>query len=268
MTFTVLGASGSIGSALKRSLEDRGERVYAPPRGDPGIFERPLGRLVYCIGLTGDFIGRLLETVESHVELLREVLERADFESVLYLSSTRVYGGLELGEEGAPLLVRPENPSDVYNASKLLGEALCLGSCGNRATVARLSNVIGPGARSPLFARLLLEDALAGRELRIATHSSSVKDYVDIRDVVELLPRLFEGRHRIYNVASGRQTTHRELAEGLASLTGSKLVWAPDAPDASFPPTSIERIVDEFDFAPRPLRQSLEDMVAAERDPG
>lgn len=262
MTFTVLGASGSIGSCLQRSLEASGVDVYAPGRDDEGMFDRPLGRVVYCVGLTADFRTRPLETVEAHVGLLREVLERADFDSLLYLSSARVYRGLERGEEDAPLSVRPGDPDDLYNVSKLLGEAVCL-AARPETKVARLSNVVGPGARSPSFARSLLETGRDGGEIRVETHPDSAKDYVDIRDVVALLPRLFDGRHRIYNVASGRQTTHRELAETIASLTGASVTWAQGATETSFPPVSIERISGEFGFAARPLRASLSDSVAA-----
>lgn len=261
--FTVLGASGSIGGRLQRSLEEDGAEVFAPARGDPELFARSLGRVFYCVGLTGDFRARPLETVEAHVGLLRDVLDRADFDSLLYLSSTRVYRGLELGEEDEALLVRPEDPDDLYNASKLLGEALCLSSPRGRSTVARLSNVVGPGARSHSFASSLLEVARGGGAITIDSRPESVKDYVDIRDVVELLPRLLDGRHRIYNVASGCQTSHRRLAELVTACTSSSVDWAEEPSDGSFPPISIARVVEEFNFSARPLRDSVEEMVSA-----
>jgi nucleoside-diphosphate-sugar epimerase len=268
MTFTVLGASGSIGSLLRKHLEGTGAEVYAPGRDDPEIFARPLGRVLYCIGRTGDFRTRPLETVEAHVGLLGRLLERSEFESLLYLSSTRVYRGLEAGIEDARLLLHPGDPDDLYNASKLCGEALCLTSQRGETRVARLSNVVGPGARSPSFARSLVEAALVQAEIRLETHPESRKDYVDIRDVVELLPRLTSGHARIYNVASGRETTHRELAKELALITDARVAWDENAAAASFPPVSIQRVLNEFDFSPRPLRESLQDMVAAESRTG
>lgn len=267
MTFTVLGASGSIGSLLRKHLEVTGASLYAPARDDPRIFERPLGHVFYCVGLTADFRAHALETVEAHVGLLSRVLERSEFESLLYLSSTRVYRGLEAGTEEGPLLVTPEDPDDLYSVSKLCGEALCLASPRGQTRVARLSNVIGPGARSPSFARSLFETASAGAEIRLETHPDSRKDYVDIRDVVALLPRLTTGRLRVYNVASGRTTTHRELGGMLASLAGVQMSWDEGAAETSFPSISIQRVVEEFDFAPRPLRESLHDMFAAEESP-
>jgi nucleoside-diphosphate-sugar epimerase len=265
MTFTILGATGSIGSLLHTHLEEAGTQVFAPARGDDGIFERPLGRVVYCVGMTADFRARPVETVEAHVELLRQVLARASFESLLYMSSTRVYRGLDQGEEDLPLQVRPGDADDLYNASKLLGESLCLASPRGEGRVVRLSNVVGPGARSPSFVSSLVAAALDTGSIRLETHPDSVKDYVDIRDVVELLPQIVDGRERIYNVASGVQTTHRDVAELLATLTGCDVEFHKDAPRASFPPISTGRIAEEFGFAWRSLRTSLEDMVAAER---
>src|SRR5215472_2089070 len=65
--YTVLGASGFIGQHLVRYLRQNGETVWTPPRDAPEIYAQDLGRVVYCIGLTGDFIERPLDTVEAHV---------------------------------------------------------------------------------------------------------------------------------------------------------------------------------------------------------
>ncbi len=92
-TFTVLGATGYIGSRLVAHLQAQGHTVWAPARGDAEVFTRPLGHVMYCVGLTADFRTRPFDTVDAHVGLLAEVLRRAQFESLLYLSSTRVYMG-------------------------------------------------------------------------------------------------------------------------------------------------------------------------------
>ena len=68
--FTVIGASGFLGSRLVTALTASGHEVYAPTRDDPALFTRPLVRVFYCAGLTGDFIARPFDTVEAHVSLL------------------------------------------------------------------------------------------------------------------------------------------------------------------------------------------------------
>lgn len=260
--YTIVGAGGSIGARLRAHLEQSGHAVYAPSRGDPDLFERPLGGVFYCAGVTADFRARPIETVDAHVGLLRDLLARGSCTSLVYLSSTRVYRGLERGDEEAALALRPGNSDDLYNASKLLGESLCLAAPGLHATVARISNVVGPGANAPSFVRALIDAARETGTIRLETHPESVKDYVDIRDVVELLPRLAGARERIYNVASGRQTTNVEIAEIIASLTGAEVAADERAPAASFPPIGIGRVVQEFAFEPRPLELSLANMLA------
>ena len=92
--WTIIGAGGFIGGRLTQALRARGEAVYAPSREDRDLFERDLGRVFYCAGLTGDFAVRPFDTVEAHVTLLAQVLAKARFERLIYLSSTRLYDSL------------------------------------------------------------------------------------------------------------------------------------------------------------------------------
>src|SRR5688500_5975918 len=87
---TVLGASGFIGSRLVSQLAATGAEYQAVGRNE-ALPAGPLGHVIYCIGLTADFRSRPLNTVEAHVCKLLEVLRKCDFESLLYLSSTRLY---------------------------------------------------------------------------------------------------------------------------------------------------------------------------------
>lgn len=253
--FTVLGASGYIGSRLVARLRADGHEVWAPQRGAPDLLSRPLGHVLYCIGLTGDFRSRPFDTVRAHASLLAEVLEHAQFDSLLYLSSTRVYLGAEDTDEGGVLAVRPQDPSYLYNLTKLTGEALCH-ACGRAGVrVARLSNVVGPGmdADSGNFIASLLRDARQGHVL-LHSDPDSVKDYVYIDDVVDILPRIaLQGRSAAYNVASGVQTRHAQWLQWLAEQTGCSLDVAPQAPLQQFPPIRVERLRAEFDWQPRPV---------------
>ncbi len=90
MRYTVLGATGFIGmrvAALARSL---GHNVCCPSR-DENLDGRDLGHVIYSIGITADFRRRPHDTVTAHVTKLQEVLTRTSFDSLVYLSSTRVY---------------------------------------------------------------------------------------------------------------------------------------------------------------------------------
>lgn len=262
MTFTVLGATGFVGGYLTRRLRTDGQEVFAPSRGDDTIFARPLGHTIYCIGLTADFRSRPFATVEAHVTLLARILEQADFDSLTYISSTRVYLGGDLGREDATLMVSSLDLSGLYNLTKLTGESICFHSGRANVKVVRLSNVIGDDTNSPNFVFDIARDALRGH-VQLATDPSSAKDYIAIDDVAELLPRIaVEGRERLYNLAAGVKIRHREWLLRLQELTGCTFGVAGGAPVSDFPDIDVSRIRDEFDYVPSAVLDYLPDILA------
>lgn len=252
--FTVLGASGYIGRRLVAHLRAQGHAVWAPVRGDSDIFTRPLGHVVYCVGLTADFRTRPFDTVSAHVGLLAEVLQRAQFDSLLYLSSTRVYMGAACTDEDACLAVLPGEPSYLYNLTKLTGESLCH-TCGRAGVrVARLSNVVGPGmdaSSGNLVADLVYQARQGHVVLRSDPRSS--KDYVHVDDLLDWLPRIaLQGAAKVYNVASGVQTSHGQWLDWLRDRTGCTLEWPSHGPLQQFLPITAKRLQVEFAVHPRP----------------
>ena len=247
MRFTIFGASGFIGGSLARHLQGLGHEIVAPDRHTRAPPHGNLGHVIYAIGLTADFRSRPFDTITAHVTLASELLQAVQFESFLYLSSTRVYGASPDTREDAAICVRPADPSNLYDLSKLTGEAICLAAPGPNIRIARLSNVVGPSeAGSETFLGALCREARGGH-IRLQTALSSAKDYIWIGDVVDVLPRIaLNGRSRIYNVARGRQTTHQTWTELIARATGASVSVAPGAPDASFAPINVERLRAEF----------------------
>lgn len=251
--FTVLGASGYIGSRLVAHLRAQGHAVWAPARGDAEVFARPLGHVMYCVGLTADFRTRPFDTVDAHVGLLAEVLRRADFDSFLYLSSTRVYMGAASTHEDAPLSVLPSDLSYLYNLTKLTGESLCHASGRNGVRVARLSNVVGPGmdAASGNLVADLLRQARQGH-IVLRSDPQSAKDYVHVADVLDWLPRIaLAGCANVYNLASGEQITHLQWLQWLARTYAATFETREQAPWQGFAPINVRRFRDEFGCEPR-----------------
>lgn len=261
--FTILGSTGFIGKKLVGALRQEHHEVYTPLRGDTEIFDRELGDVIYSIGLTADFRSRPFDTVKAHVCLLRRLLQRARFRTFLYLSSTRVYGRAARAEESQRLTVDPLEPEDLYNISKLMGESLCMATQRAAVRIVRLSNVYGSNMGSQNFLDSVLREAVLERRVRLRSALDSAKDYVSISDVAELLPRIAaSGRARLYNVASGRNVSNRELMEGLSSVVAPLAVEVEErAPTAIFPQISIDRIRQEFGFTPRHLLTELPELV-------
>jgi nucleoside-diphosphate-sugar epimerase len=256
--FTIFGAAGFIGSHLSASLERAGHDVASIGRNDFPTAGRSLGHVIYCIGLTADFRERPVATVDAHVCVLADVLASYRFESFLYLSSARVYAGTNDTREDAALLVRPELPDHIYNLSKLTGEALCLAQAEPSVRVARISNVVGRADPAVNFLPSLLAEARREGKVVVRTSKQSSKDYIDIRDVCAVLERIaLGGKSRLYNVASGVNTSNETIAAAIARGCAAHVEFAGGAPTNQFPPIDISRIRNEFMFCAIPFAQSV-----------
>lgn len=258
---TVLGASGFIGSALARRLTGMGLTSLAPDRKQK-LTGANLGDIIYCVGLTADFRSRPFETVEAHVEHLVHVLRDCDFQSLVYLSSTRVYRNQAgLASEDDSLSVDSSNPDDLYSISKLMGESVAL-SCGRKVRVVRLSNVYGPDFTSENFLSLMLRDAVSKKQFTVRTSPESEKDYISINDVVGGLIKITrEGKHNVYNLASGVNVSNQQLTQRLSELTKCRIDFDPLAVKQCFPRVSIDRMRSEFGFQPSSVLDDLGDLI-------
>lgn len=233
--YTVIGSAGFIGARVRRRLEGEGAEVYAPAKGDPEIFARDLGRVFYCAGLTGDYREKPFEAVEAHVGYLARVLERARFERLVYLSSTRLYDSLggELGREAEPLPLDPNDPRHVYELSKALGENLTLTQSGGRGCAARVAYVFDWEAGAAGFLSDWLAQARTGRAIRLDSSPSFARDYIHVDDVAAGLKAMLDAESAgLVNVASGRVRSNLDIA-GVFERHGWRVDFArPPEPQA------------------------------------
>ncbi len=242
--FTVIGASGFIGSRLVTSLTAASHSVCAPTRDDRALFTRPLGRVFYCAGLTGDFITRPFDTVEAHVTLLAKLLQTATYDRLVYLSSTRLYDslGADGGQETDTLALDPALPRNVYDLSKALGENLCLNQSGGRAVVARLSNVFAADPAASGFLSELLMRAKTERDIELPVSPNGARDYIHVDDAVAALLALeASDLTGIVNLARGEVVTNAELVEVFA-LAGWTLRLTGQGDVASQPVCNVDRL--------------------------
>lgn len=204
---------GDLGTGdFARILRDRGIDAvfdfagYADP---PRSFEEPLDTLEENTAAT---VRRL--------EALQQIPQDAIY---VYASSAAVYGAepqVPLREESEPAPLSP------YAVSKLAGEqyvAQYHRAHGLPAIALRMFSVYGPGQRKQVVYDLIRRALLDDGALEVFSPPDVTRDFVNVRDVAEAAVALAErapARGEIYNVASGRETTMRDLATTILDAAG------------------------------------------------
>ena len=266
MRFTITGSQGMIGSRLSAYLGEQGHEVHRLTRETP--VPEDCGHVIHCAGVTGDFLDRPLDTMFAHVGMIEEILRNWQFESVLYLSSTRLYRGVTDTAEDAPLRVEPGRADDLYNISKLAGEAVCLAIDHPGVRVSRLAHVCSCEFSSGNFLDSLVRDAMTLEKIVLSCGRETRRDCILLDDVIALLSRIaVEGRHRIYNVASGTSINVGRIVEIIQRNTGCAVDWseAGSVVKGSAPEIDTRRIREEFAFKPARLEDHLGSWLCARR---
>lgn len=267
---TIVGGRGFIGSALVRQLRSEGWTCNIIARGEALPIEAGhLGTVFYCAGLTADYLLRPFDTVEAHVCMLAKVLQTTAFDRLVYMSSTRLYDGLDSqqqGREASSFLVDPAFPRHLYDLTKLTGEALCHAVAPERAAVVRLSSVYSEhGNTDGFMGPLLSKVASMPRGSSVVVDSSPYfsRDYIHIDDVVQIVCAVARrGRLNCYNVASGINLRNEELASILLRRTGRRLEFMKDSQVPPLPTIDVQSVRNDLGLAPRSLDTALHDWFA------
>ena len=221
----ITGGGGFVGGYLRAHLEALGERVWTGVVRDgvyddaPGdqrvkldvrdgaavraVFAELQPREVYHLaGVTRPTLGQLTDFYGVNFQGTLNVLEAAAEvgAAVLVVSSAYVYGA----QTGASAETTLPSPVNHYGASKLAAEfaSFPYALSGGRVVRVRPFNHVGPG-QSPDFLLPTLVQQLARIEAGQAEPTlklgnlSSVRDFTDVRDVVQAYPKLLrEGEKR------------------------------------------------------------------------
>ena len=265
--FTIIGGAGFVGSLLASYLRSSGSVCTTPAKGDLKGLAGELGHVVYCAGTTSDFRTRPFETMDAHVSLVNYVLAQGRYESFTYLSSTRVYIRTKTTSENTPIVVDPGDPEDLFNLSKLAGEALCRQYVHRNARSIRLSNVVGANFGSNDFLFSVIRDAVTQKHVVLRTSPDSEKDYIHCDDAVELIVRIAtQGTQPVYNLACGRNLTNLDVIGEVCRASHASASFAPDARTIRFPPIDVGLIRSEFDFNARPVLPLVHELTLAAMD--
>lgn len=259
---TVIGGHGFIGSHLVAELESAAVRCWVPQPDDPDLARRDLGAVFYCAGVNAASTRPGFDSQRAHIAQLASVLDGARFDSLVYLSSTRVYLDADSGDEETALRVRPLHPDQLFNITKLAGEAICLRDPRASVRVARVSNVFGPGARAANFLPSIVAEAIGTGRVVLRSALDSAKDYLSIDDCVRALIAIVErGSERLYNVASGVNVTHAQITSVLARATDATIEVAPHSPAIVFPIIEVVRICRLVPQSTQTVLDSFADLI-------
>lgn len=265
--FAILGARGFVGSHLVGYLNRSGHQVRAFSRQEPAPCDQNLGHVIFCIGLTTDYAKRPLDTAEAHACALIPLLRDAQFDSLIYLSSIRLYDGLaDVAHEASELRLDPRNPRHLYDFSKGLGEALAHHG-GRTARVARLANVYSDELDQEDFLCHVIRRARIESAFELDADPDGGRDYIHIDDVCKALEAIaLSGRKPVYNVATGSIFTNRELALQCARELNCHVNFRRPNTVSPSPRVEIAELDREFEMRPLPASRRLPAILRALRD--
>jgi GDP-4-dehydro-6-deoxy-D-mannose reductase len=248
----VTGATGFVGTHLVARLRAHGDEVVAPGSDDPpldvvdgGAVRRTLAdvrpQAVYHLaglaspGASWDDPERYAVVNAIGTLSVLEGAAAAGVERVLVVGSAEEYGILDTE---APISEdQPLRPVTPYAASKVAAEFFALQAHLGRglgAICVRSFNHTGPGQSdqfvvSALARRIVLAER--GDDATIAVGNlSAVRDYTDVRDVVEAyrLLVLHGAPGAVYNMASGHGVRVSTIAEWLLARAARPLALEVD----------------------------------------
>jgi len=166
---------------------------------------------------------------------LLEVLSRSKVKHFIHMSSESVYGRAEYLpiDEKHPL-----RPTNIYGATKASADILAqtYARCFELPiTILRSGTLYGPTMRMKQVVSIFLKQALEGKPITVEG-GTQTRDFNYVSNYVDFVLTAIENPDKtigeIYNVASGRETSIKELAELCIKVakSSSKLTIKPFRP--------------------------------------
>lgn len=158
------------------------------------------------------------------VQVLLDAARAAGVKRFVQVSTDEVYGSLAepvTADEHAPL-----HPGSPYAASKAAADLLCMAyanTYGMPVLITRCSNNYGPYQHPEKLLPLALSRALAGQSIPLYGDGLQQRDWLHVDDHCRALQFVLERGTvgTIYNIATGRRRTNKEVLHALLDLTGA-----------------------------------------------
>jgi nucleoside-diphosphate-sugar epimerase len=227
-SYYITGATGFIGSELKRQLTLMGENVIPIGKVSPEEFatfidtQKLVGKkcLIFCDwqGVYGNRNDNLIqfENAERWIKL-SEVAKKFEFTKILGLGSQAEISSNQVGVKSDV----PFEPRNVYGVAKQKAyEGISKSLIASKTNLqwARLFSVYGPTMSSRTFISTVIRHSYAKSSLDLSIGEQKW-NFLYVSDCAKALIKILEenGESRIFNVASSKTISLRWVAEFIAN---------------------------------------------------
>ena len=220
---SVYGGTGFIGKVFNQLYSDQSILV---PREST---ESPTNNILYFISTTTNqnVFKDLHIDIDTNLRLLMDVLEQCKGKDITFnfVSSCFVYGNDVLDAKESDCC----NPTGFYSITKRCAEQLLISFCKTfdiKFRIFRIGNVYGldptisPGKNVLGYMIGLLKQ---NKDIKLYDGGNFLKDYIFVEDVCRAIKLLIHNSevNQIYNIATGKSRTFRDIILTAKNITGS-----------------------------------------------
>ena len=248
-SFTIFG-QGFIGNNISIFLKKKKYKLFIPKKGKYK-FKKNLHNVIYCIG-NHNWAKNPKVTYDANLGLVRDIIFNNKFDSFTLLSTTRLYFANSEGNtsENDPININSNNKSFLYNSLKIAAENLCLTLNNKNIKVIRMSNLFGDNFTNQAYILpTWIRDSIINKKIDLYINKNSTKDFIYVDDAFDVLLKIIKtGKHRLYNVASGKNIKLSKILKEIKKITNCKINYTNSSNIIKEPKINIKRIVNEFNF--------------------
>jgi nucleoside-diphosphate-sugar epimerase len=251
-SFTIFG-QGFVGTNISIFLKKKKCKLFIPKKGKYK-FKKNLHNVVYCIG-NQNWLKDPEVTYNANLAMVPKIIFNNKFDSFTLLSTTRLYfaNPNTKTSENDPININSNNKNFLYNSFKIAAENLCLTLNNKNIKVIRMSNLFGDNFTNQAYILpTWIRDSIINKKIDLFINKNSTKDFIYVDDAFDVLLKIIKtGKHRLYNVASGKNIKLSKILKEIKKITNCKINYANSSNIIKEPKINIKRIVNEFNFKPK-----------------